>query len=162
MTPREFFDSVVKPNADELFAPSRSVRSAVNAILTLDAFFGILFAELKSMSDPAVVGLAPGDDSKYREQLANQSPKFKVLRDTADALKHGELTRRPRIVAKAKQVKGTQAGAGTLMAGADSLGGTIVYIEQIQPPGPPTYERADYVASNVLKIAEAKLACHGL
>ena len=51
MTPRTFLDALVKPNAHELFANRDDLRLAVNAILSLDAFFGILYAELKSRND---------------------------------------------------------------------------------------------------------------
>ena len=45
MHPRRFFDQVVRPNANELLGRER-FKPAVNSILSLDAFYGVLFAYL--------------------------------------------------------------------------------------------------------------------
>jgi hypothetical protein len=49
MTPTDFLDNVVTRNVVHLGEARGSMRRAVNALLTLDAFGGILFAHLESL-----------------------------------------------------------------------------------------------------------------
>jgi hypothetical protein len=100
MTPDDFLDIVVTRNVVHLGEVRGSYRRAVNALLTLDAFAGILFAHLKGLN------VAPtSDDLEFRDLLARESYNFKIVRDAAFALKHGELTgRRARLVRKANQI----------------------------------------------------------
>src|SRR5262245_45612822 len=68
--------------------------------MTLDALFGILHATLYDahiVSEP--------DDGQWKEKLAEQSADYRLLRDTAFALKHGKLDgRRPRVVRRPDQL----------------------------------------------------------
>jgi hypothetical protein len=117
LTPRIFLDSVVKPNADDVSKRHEDMRVAVNAMLTLDAFFGILYAELRSRKHPAVAG-----DDKYRDHLAGRFRDYRILRDAAAALKHGELIykkrHQPRLVENVRQIQQAIPGAGVLMCGS--------------------------------------------
>ena len=102
MTPVDFLDNVVTRNIVHLGEARGSMRRAVNALLTLDAFAGILFAHLESLGR-----LRWADDSKFREFLAEECPEFRIVRDAAFALKDGALTdprKQPRFVKKADQV----------------------------------------------------------
>ena len=102
MTPADFLDNVVAPNAVHLGEDRGSMRRAVNALLTLDAFAGILFAHLKGLGRSRWA-----DDSKFRDFLAEECPEFRIVRDAAFALKHGALTdpkKQPRLVQRAGQV----------------------------------------------------------
>jgi hypothetical protein len=46
VTPREYFDEVAGPNSQLAAASPGDLRRAINAIMTLDAFVGILHATL--------------------------------------------------------------------------------------------------------------------
>jgi hypothetical protein len=69
MTPTDFLDNVVTRNVVHLGEARGSMRRAVNALLTLDAFAGILFAHLESLGRSRWA-----DDSKFREFLAEECP----------------------------------------------------------------------------------------
>jgi hypothetical protein len=102
MMPVDFLDNVVRRNVVHLGEARGSVRRAVNALLTLDAFAGILFAHLESLAR-----LRWANDPKFREFLSEECPEFRIVRDAAFALKHGALTdpkKQPRFVRKADQV----------------------------------------------------------
>jgi hypothetical protein len=100
VTPREFFDQVAEPNAGLAIANPGDLRRAINAIVTLDALFGILHAALH---DGGIVS-EPRDD-KFKDELANQCADYRLLRDTAYALKHGKLDgRKQRIVRRPDQL----------------------------------------------------------
>jgi hypothetical protein len=81
------------------------MRLAINAFLTADAFFGILHAELRSKNEAAVADLAKDDE--YRDDLAGRSRNYRILRDVAFSIKHGELKRKkplqPRLVKNVRQ-----------------------------------------------------------
>jgi hypothetical protein len=102
MMPVDFLDNVVTRNVVHLGEARGSMRRAVNALLTLDAFAGILLAHLESLGR-----LRWANDSKFREFLAEECPEFRMVRDAAFALKDGALTdpkKQPRFVKKADQV----------------------------------------------------------
>jgi hypothetical protein len=86
MTPTDFLDNVVTRNVVHLGEARGSMRRAVNALLTLDAFARILFAHLESLGRSQWA-----DDSKFREFLAEECPEFRIVRDAAFALKRGAL-----------------------------------------------------------------------
>jgi hypothetical protein len=101
MTPRHFFDDIAEKNARLAIAARHDLRLAINAFMTLDAFFGILHATLYE----TCVAEVPRDDDKWKEQLAQQSNEYRLLRDAAFALKHGNLSRgAPRLVSGPKQL----------------------------------------------------------
>lgn len=102
MHPRLFFDQVVRPNVGELLGQER-LRAAINSILSLDAFYGVLFAHLRVNGHPRVAALA--SDDKFKDEIAAASNAFRVVRDAAFSVKHGELDRpkpnQPRLVLRA-------------------------------------------------------------
>jgi hypothetical protein len=98
LTPADLFD-VATQNVNELGNDAGNRRLAVNAILTLDALAGIIHADLHRR------GLASADDGAFRDGIAAQHLEYQILRDTAFALKHGELRgKKPRLVQRADQL----------------------------------------------------------
>jgi hypothetical protein len=130
MTPDDFLDNVVTRNVIHLGEVRGSYRRAVNALLTLDAFVGILFAHLRDLN------IAPtSDDLEFRDLLARESYDFKIVRDAAFALKHGELTgRKVRLVRKANQVI-AHSGAfdEATFDGSTFDAGPVIWIETTDP-----------------------------
>jgi hypothetical protein len=156
MTPRTFFDIVVKPNAFTLSEHFGDERCAVNAIQSLDAFFGILYAELTARNDRSVTRFKTDDE--YRDDLAARFLDYRILRDMAASLKHGELKRKkPRLVARQDQMKKFVPGAGVMMCGHDRLGAAALFIQL-----PTSYARPEFTVSVVMQIAERELTACGL
>jgi hypothetical protein len=99
--PIEFLTKVVAVSAAALSDSPDDERLAINAILTADAFFGIFFHEQHSAGKSAHKG-----DDEYRDVVANKSECYRVLRDAAFAIKHGNLTRpKLRLVRRSDQVQ---------------------------------------------------------
>jgi hypothetical protein len=100
MTPTDFLDNVVTTNVVHLGENRGNMRCAVNALLTLDAFSGILFAHLAKLDKSP-----KANDSEFRDLLSLECREFRIVRDAAFALKHGELTgKKPRLVERPDQV----------------------------------------------------------
>jgi hypothetical protein len=101
VTPRQFFDEVAEPNARSAIAARGNLRQAINAVMTLDALFGILHAALHHAG---IVAVRRDDD--WKEELAAQSDDYRLLRDLAYTLKHGQLNlgNKPRIVRRPDQL----------------------------------------------------------
>ncbi|MGM4917479.1 hypothetical protein [Tardiphaga sp. 813_E8_N1_3] len=114
MKSEDFLKEVVAPNILTIIHHIDDYRAAVNSILTLDAYFGIRFVELKSASHPFVAGF--DRDDAYRDELSKRSGAYRVLRDAAAALKHGELEGR-----KARLLKSSDS----VVSRSVSLHGTI-------------------------------------
>jgi len=99
--PSEFLAEVVAVNSAALSQMPDDVRLGVNAILTADAFFGILFDQQQSGGKSTHT-----KDDQYRDSVASRSECYRVLRDTAFAIKHGELKgKKVRLVRTAGQVQ---------------------------------------------------------
>ncbi|MCV0385865.1 MAG: hypothetical protein K5821_05460 [Nitrobacter sp.] len=89
-------NEVVTPNVAALADDRGNIRLAINAVLALDTFVGILWLRSRAGS---------GDDGHLRDALANESESYRLVRDAAFALKHGELLgKKPRLVRRADQV----------------------------------------------------------
>jgi len=72
-----------------------------------------------------------GQDEEFRETLAGKSDAYRIVRDTAAAVKHGILTRRtlqPRMVRQVRDLADFGVGAGTMRAGEDWPGKPVVYV----------------------------------
>lgn len=90
MTPQQFLTEIVEPNVAECRRRPTDLRAACNAVMTVDALLGLVWAA----SNPGQRG-----DDAYKETVAQSSACFRVVRDLAYALKHGELTGTlPRLV----------------------------------------------------------------
>ena len=126
--PRYFFETVLMPNWDELKGSPGDERCATNAILTADAFFGILHRHLRDLEHPD----AGGSDSAFREDVAERVRAYRIVRDTAYALKHGILDdhrKTPRLVRRAEQVEARHVPFGTGSFGNATYGGNAVFIQ---------------------------------
>jgi len=154
VTPREFFDEIAEPNAQLAVANRGDLRLAINAMMTLDAFVGILHAALSETGR-----VTENNDAKWKEALAMQSPDYELLRDTAYALKHGQLDpkRKRRIVYRPQQLFTMPSGfqPGAFSAGFNTVGQVWIETEI-------TDEQADKVIEKVTELARVQLRNHGM
>ena len=60
MIPRRFMAEVAQPNMEDALRAPGGIREVTNAVLSMDAFLGILFWHLHDIGDPAVAEF--GDD----------------------------------------------------------------------------------------------------
>ena len=94
----QYFEEVAGINAKAAIERPGDRRLAINAIMTLDGFFGTLHT--------FKLGIVPEkSDDKWKETLARDCHHYRVLRDTAYALKHGTLDHpKPRLVRRSDSV----------------------------------------------------------
>jgi hypothetical protein len=144
MTPTEFLNGIVTPNVDALGDNVGDLRLAVNTILTLDALAGIIHAHLHRQ------GLEQSKDAAFRDRIASQHLEYRILRDAAFALKHGELNGNTRLVKRAGQVV-SYGGAWDEAVWDRSAWDTeaVIWIEATDPTHS---RRADNIARAVLGI----------
>jgi hypothetical protein len=95
----QYFEEVAGANANAAIENHGDRRLAINAIMTLDGFFGTLHTELCKLEI-----VSEKSDAKWKETLAHGCQHYRVLRDTAYALKHGTLEhKKPRLVRRSDQ-----------------------------------------------------------
>ena len=154
MTPRQFFEEVAEPNARLAIAHRSDLRRVINAIMTLDALFGILHAALHN----AGINSMRRDDD-WKEELAKQSDDYRLLRDAAYALKHGQLNigNKPRIVRRPDQLF-TMPGAFSPAAFDPAVFDT----GQVWIDTETTDHRANEVIEKVAEFARSELTRHGM
>jgi hypothetical protein len=97
MTPRDFLETVVRPNVTEFNADYGKIQRACN-----------VWCKTNALSE--IVGLA--DDTHYRGWLAGCSLDFRLLRDIAKAQKHVHLDRGQPEVTTSAQVTARAFGYG--------------------------------------------------
>jgi hypothetical protein len=150
--PSGFFDQIAQEDASAAIAHPNDVRLALHAVTMLDAFFGILHASLYQSRV-----IQEQDDSKWKELLAQENKYYRVLRDCAYALRHGELCRKkPRLVRRPDQIV---SKGGAFQSNAFQSNGfqmDKVWIETEEGD-----YRADVVIKNVLEIARQSLLKYG-
>jgi hypothetical protein len=145
MSLQEYFDQVAGENAKQAIDEPGDVRLAINAILTPDGFFGTLHAQLLDIGVIQERG-----DGTWKETVAEGSKSFRVLRDTANALKHGVLTHsKPRVVTRSEQIEAVPAGFDWATYDRDAFDTEQVWIEGID-----TDYRADEVIKDVVALAD--------
>lgn len=90
-TPKEWFEATVHPVFQDYVSGPTLEYKADAALCVIAHFDETVFAYLKHC-DPKWL---PGGKSKYefRKVLDKKCPALKILRDSADARKHGELDR---------------------------------------------------------------------
>ncbi|MFD9897482.1 hypothetical protein [Mesorhizobium sp. NPDC059025] len=152
MTPRQFLETVCKPNVKALAAAHDDFRLAVNAILSLDAVVGVLHARLKKAG-----ARVEDEDRDFRNVAATAIPKYELLRDAAFSLKHGTLKGRARLVSNHQQVVLAGVPFGAFAFGQDTFGGKTIFIEK----NDGTSERVADVATIVLRELELHFASYG-
>ncbi|GAJ96181.1 hypothetical protein [Rhizobium rhizogenes] len=138
MHPKEFYDVVTKPNIAEAIGNEEDYRLAVNAILSVDAAYGVLFEHLKVIQDPILQTVFVGEgepkelkDNHFKDYIAKQSKEFEIIRDAAYATKHGRLSDRKsgaRLVRSPGDVRSRKLVVG-LFACGDALGSSAVFIQ---------------------------------
>jgi hypothetical protein len=123
--PARFLREVVEPNVADVRRAPGDERLAVNAILTLDALIGQLFAVLAVEQRTAA-----RNDIEFRDIFAHQCPDYRTLRDLAFAIKHGVLVHpTPRLVRRADSLRSERIGVGTMVAGDPCGEFFVIYIE---------------------------------
>ncbi|TNC16421.1 hypothetical protein FF100_04025 [Methylobacterium terricola] len=147
MTPCEFLEEVAHPNMVQALEEPDSKLRIINAIMSLDALAGIIYTYGSSIKDPAISAFK--SDTKFRDNLAEISHSFKVLRDTAFSIKHGELTHdKPRLVRSVGSIQERINGFGLFRLG-DEIGGSVVVIEYDPGPG---YMRASSAVADTYRM----------
>jgi hypothetical protein len=142
---REHFDQIAGENAKQAIAQFDDLRLAINAIMTLDGFFGTLHTKLHNTGTVK----EPSDD-RWKETLAKGNESYQVLRDMAHALKHGSLTHtKPRLVRRSDQIQRYPVSFDSALFDRSAFDTKMVWIE-----GQDTDYRADEVIGDVVVIAE--------
>jgi hypothetical protein len=109
MTPREHLELVVRPNMSEMLANLDDLRLAFNAIAAVDSLAAQVYW-WAFHHNPSHVFDVTSDDA-YRHRLAAQDNDFRLMFETAKAIKHGRLTRgRPPSVRALDQVVAKPSG----------------------------------------------------
>ena len=129
--PKDFFRVIVDPNLQEFYANEGDLRLGVNSLLTLDALVGVLHQENCRKSGAGPNDKVRDQDEEFREKHAGKSDAYRIVRDTAAAVKHGILTRpppEPRTVLQVRDLADFGVGAGTMRAGEDWPGKPVVYV----------------------------------
>jgi hypothetical protein len=149
MTPQQFFDEVAEPNARLAAADRGDLRLAVNAIMTLDALFGILHATLFDQGK-----MREASDDVWKDSLAEQNSDYRLLRDAAYALKHGNLNRgkKVRLVRRPDQLFTMPGAFQSDMVQRNAFQTTEVWIST-----DANDHRADEVLENVAEFARSHL-----
>ncbi len=94
--PSEFLKQVAAKDAKAAIAHPGDIRSAIHAIMTLDAFHASLYQSGT---------IREQNDSKWKEELACKNKYYRMSRDYAYALKHGELWHeKPRLFRRPEQI----------------------------------------------------------
>ncbi|HCL66961.1 MAG TPA: hypothetical protein DIC56_19415 [Rhizobium sp.] len=130
----EFFNDVARPNITAAIQADHDYKLAVNAVLSVDATYGILFEQLRDLGHPFLHNVAIKSrrwgmqDGDFKEHIAKRSESFRAIRDAAYATKHGRLGSAGRIVRAAEDVASLELVCG-LFACGDPLGGSAVFIK---------------------------------
>jgi hypothetical protein len=134
----KYFEEVASKNAKLAIASPGDLRLAINAIMSLDGFFGSLHARLR---EDAKVG--EDSDDKWKENLACQNKYYRLLRDAAYALKHGNLTRgKSRVVRRSDQILAVPGAFSSQAFQANAFQTDMVWIDA---------EDTNYRAHEVIK-----------
>jgi hypothetical protein len=120
MTPRQFFDQVVRPNVAEFHADDDDMRHAYNAVAAVDALAAHIYVWCTGNATAEVTGLK--DDSHYRVKLAAAHDVFRLLRDIAKAQKHVRLTKGTPAIPGAEQISTRAVGFGEAIEDLDGRG----------------------------------------
>jgi hypothetical protein len=140
----EYFEEVPATNSKAAMADPGDLRLAINAIMTLDGFFGTLHTELFK------TGVVTDEsDDKWKETLARSCHHYRVLRDAAYALKHGTLTHpKRRLVRRFDQILTMPASFDSVAFDRSAFDTGRVWIE-----AEDTDYEADKVINTVLDLA---------
>jgi len=129
---RDFLETIAKPTVKDFLDDTRSLRHGYLAVLILDAAISRAYYTCENAGHDAfdLLGWHPAgrpkraDDSAFRERLAEEHEIYRVHRDFAKALKHGELTRGQPLVSSAGETGLNSVGYGRGAWGSGPYGGT--------------------------------------
>jgi hypothetical protein len=156
MTPREFYDLVVKPDLVDFEASFGDIRAAHHAVASADALFAHLFYWLKAHRPGSIIAR---DDLEFREHLGKSDADLALLRDVAKAQKHVELVRGKPMVRRADQVSVGNTGWGQARWGEARWGGP----PQVHVTTDDGDMRAlDYLVRHAVAVLDKMLAAEGL
>lgn len=156
MTPREFLESVVRPNIQDFHDNFASLRHAHNAVSSVDALAAHLYVWAKTHAPTAVASV--NDDSYYRQTLSLRDQQFALLRDIAKAQKHVHLTRHSPQVARADQVTSRAIGYGEGGYGEGRFGGVEQVVVDVSPGD---FRYVESIVDDGLVFLEAEMTALG-
>jgi hypothetical protein len=151
VTPETFLAEVAQPNTAAAINGPGDMRAVVNAILALDALAGLIHAHGKAAGRPDMAAHESDDD--YREDLAKASLSYRVLRDAAASLKHGELShpRKKRLARLLRRPEALSSAPNTigLLQCDDEIDGDVIEIQCDVEPG---FARASSVVADTFRL----------
>jgi hypothetical protein len=156
MTPREFLETVVRPNVEEFHTHYTDLRRAYNAVSSVDALAANIYLWARVNAPSAVVSIL--NDSQYRKELAIRSPDFDLLRDVAKAQKHARLTDGNPQITLAAQVVARPIGYGEGPYGLGRYGGVQQVVVDIAPGN---FSYLESTIDSALAVLEAEMAALG-
>lgn len=131
MSPRQFLETVVRPNIRVFHDNFADQRHAYNAISAIDALAAHLYFWASANAPAAVV--SDPDDTYFRGSPAKRDPQFALLRDIAKAQKHVHLRRGSPQVTSADQISARPLGYGEAQYGLGRYGGGAQVVVDIAP-----------------------------
>jgi hypothetical protein len=141
-----YLDQVAAENARMAIERPGDLRLAINAVMTLDGFFGALHSELYEENR-----ITQKDDDKWKDTLACENKSYRLLRDCAYALKHGNLTKpKLRLVRRHDQIV-------TMPGGFSSAFDSGFQTEMVWIEATDTDYRADDIIKQVLQFARERI-----
>jgi hypothetical protein len=153
MTPRQFFEQIVRPNLAEFHADDSDMRHAYNAAAAVDALAAHIFVWCTAHATAEVAGLK--DDSHYRAKLAAAHDDFRLLRDIAKAQKHVRLTQGTPAITGAAQISTRPVGFGEGPFSHGRYGGPPQVVVDIDAT---TMRYVGQIVDNASRFLESEMA----
>ena len=158
MTPREFLNTLVRPNLAEFHQRYDDLRLAFNAVASIDAMAAHLYHWCVNNMPNELVGLRREDDG-YREHLAGKHADFALLRDIAKAQKHVRLTKGTPQVQAAAQMNTRAIGWGEGGYGKGRYGGPPQVVVDKNAGG---FEYVEELVDSAVAFLEAEMTRLGV
>ena len=117
---RFFFNTHVLPSLDAWAARPTDIRLAMIAVVSLNQMADHFWHAYASNSNLVLGTRSVG---KFRAELVRLHPSFAVVRDVAEAHKHVELSRDPRLLTTCNQTDYGTTGYGESAYGCGPFGG---------------------------------------
>jgi hypothetical protein len=154
MTPRQHLELVVRPNMIQMLLNLDDLRLAFNAIAAVDSLAAQVYWWAVHNKPTHVLDVT--SDDAYRHRLASQNNDFRLMFESAKAIKHGRLTRGgPPSVRAVDQVV-SKASAWDNMRWDDFRWDTTQV--RIEPVGGETPWTVEGVLTRALAFLEEEMA----
>ncbi len=102
--PRTFFEQHVRPTYEEWLRHSLDERLAKSAAQEANNMAAYVLQYWQDLDRSQVYGFTAKEETRYRNALADREcSDFALARDVAEAHKHRELTREPRLITRYDQ-----------------------------------------------------------